>query len=142
MMKAVLIYLLAGSAHAAPDGMMIFREQAREIVKSISCGGCHTPFLPTTKERALKVYNLAAPYWSATMTDRQLADFKSRLKGATTIEQGGRTPGTPSEAQLQTLLKFVEKEQASRRADPTERFRQLQETKFPDFYQLFSGVTP
>ncbi len=131
---ALGFYCFCRIATAAPEDLTILREQAREVVKVITCGGCHTPGLSSAKPGALKIYNLHAPYWTATMSDRQLTDFKRRIVAQ---DSSRATP-----RQIQILSNFIDKEISNRAQDPTERFRQLQETKYPDFYKVFSsGVT-
>jgi hypothetical protein len=130
----------------APHDVTVLREQSREIIKVISCGGCHTPDLSTTKRNALEVYNLAAPFWTASMTDRQLLDFLRRLKTQETIEEmreSGIDPtrGSASKEQIRIVSSFIDKEMQNRKLDPTTRFRQLQETQFPEFHSLFSPGT-
>ena len=68
------------------------------------------------------------------MSDRQLTDFKRRIVAQ---DSSRATP-----RQIQILSNFVDKELNNRALDPTERFRQLQATKYPDFYKVFSsGIT-
>src|ERR1700722_2150839 len=127
------IVLLSSIAWGAPEDLTILREQSREIVKVISCGGCHTPNLATTKRKALKVYNLAAPFWTASMTDRQLTDFLRRLKTQNTLEEmkesGIRpTKGSATQEQIHLVSAFIDKELQNRKMDPTGRFRQQHES--------------
>lgn len=115
---------------AVPEDLTVIQEQAREVMKVHTCGGCHTPGLASAKEGALKVYNLGAPFWAATMSDRQLPDFQRRFKAQEGV----------SAEHKRVVIGFIDKEIRNRREDSSLRFRQLQESKFPDFYKMFEAV--
>jgi hypothetical protein len=143
-MIRLLLTLIPLSWGAVNDPLVVYREQAREVIKSISCGGCHTPGLATTNAKALKIYNLAAPYWTASMTDRQLTAFQRRIRTQMTTEEMkelGQSPNPPlpTAEQIRIVSQFIEKEVQQRRQVPGERFRQLQATKYPEFYKAFAS---
>ena len=77
------------------------------------------------------------------MTDRQLTDFQRRMRTQMTTEEMkelGRTPNPPlpSADQVRLVTRFVEMEMNHRKLEPLERFRQMQATRFPDFYKTFA----
>lgn len=138
MILALVVFLF--SAHGAD--LFVEREQARGIMKQVSCGGCHTPGLTTTNVRALKVYNLNETYWTSTLNDRQLGGVRFRLSSGMTPEERREmrvTSGHPEPTleQKKILLAFIDKEIANRRKEPLDRFRHLQKSKNPEFFKLF-----
>jgi hypothetical protein len=75
------------AAVETPDNPWI--EPARDVLVQ-SCGSCHRPELPTSKPRALAVFNLQDPMWYGTMTDDQLRSLGRRIQGASNIEDKDR----------------------------------------------------
>ena len=55
------------------------RDDVREIIRP-RCGSCHTSTLPTMKQKAVAVFDLAQDNWPNTMSASQLEKFKSRLR--------------------------------------------------------------
>ena len=62
-------------------------ERAREVLKAQRCGGCHDSTVSTENQRALAVYDLVEPRWSARMSDGQLPKLLTRLKSAPAADQ-------------------------------------------------------
>jgi hypothetical protein len=102
----------AGSADAgAPrDERLALRDDARLILER-HCGSCHIPDYPTALPRALAVFNLREPDWSARMTDAQLHSAEWRL-GEPLAPDGADNDVTQDERAR--LTRYVEAELARR----------------------------
>jgi hypothetical protein len=69
-----------------PAELQAVREQVRGYA-SEHCGKCHIASRPTAVPAALKIYNLDAPEWSATLTAAQLRNgFPRRLHPSLDVE--------------------------------------------------------
>jgi hypothetical protein len=71
------------------------------------CAACHIPNTPTTKEKALKIYNLDEADWSATLSDRQLEVVAAA--------------DTANAADRKKLAAFIAREMAFRGTNPSAR---------------------
>ena len=136
-MKFIFIFTIIAwtfTAQATPDELIQLRKETQHIVQTVRCGSCHTPGLPTTNEKALKIYNLSSPFWSATMSDRQLRDFLRRVKDKP-MEPDKEKDFSANE--LKTVETFVQNELLFRRDHPNDRFREVQSTKYSEAYKVF-----
>ena len=83
----------------AANELQAVREQVRSYART-HCGTCHIASLPTARPAALKIYDLDAPQWSATLTATQLRNgFPRRLNGRLDAE-GQRALQSFIEAEL------------------------------------------
>ena len=127
----MIFFFLIFSAFAhdsTPPELRDLREQARLVMLKTQCAGCHTPGSGSTKQRALKIYNLSLHDWSSTMNDRQFG----RLVAATDLEpdgfRGARDPHTDfpkkplAKKDSDLLLKYIARESKFRNANPKARF--------------------
>ena len=139
---ASLLLAFPFTSHGATNELVELRERTRLIVNTVHCAHCHTPGLATTKQNALKVYDLSAPYWSSSMNDRQLRDFRRRLKDKLTPAELKVMGGDPkkekplSKDQVKIVDSFIEKELQHRRAEPLDRFHDLQREKYPEVSKI------
>jgi hypothetical protein len=112
------LLITACSAHdpptAAPKETIAPARDAARLVLEKHCGGCHRPDQPTANEKALKVYDLSEPDWSARMSDTQLDDADVRL-----TETGSTAGGPVSALDKQTLRAYVAAEKARRQSTTT-----------------------
>jgi hypothetical protein len=114
------LFIFAQSAHALnhPSAENL-SEKVKKIVSVRSCAHCHTPGLPTTRSRALQVFDLSRDDWYSTMSHKQLSSFQYRLFVSLSPEEarelGGGTPDPSlTDEERSTILSFV-LEQNSRR---------------------------
>jgi hypothetical protein len=133
------LLFLNTSAHATPQDLLEMREQARHIVRSSRCMTCHVPNLSTSKEKALKVYNLDVTTWSSSMSDRQLTLFRSLISEPLTkaeMDELHIDSNTKqlSKNEIQTIRKFVELELKNRKEFPNDRFQDLQRQQYSQLY--------
>ena len=84
--------LAAGELRAARDKVRGFAVE--------HCGKCHVASLPTARPAALRIYDLDAPEWSATLTASQLRNGFPRRLNAELDEAGRRVLRTFIEGEL------------------------------------------
>ena len=72
----------AGSVVRAPpsDSLGQLRDAAREAHQP-SCGRCHDGARPTALRKALRIFDLHEPDWSATVTGEQMDHMVRRFEG-------------------------------------------------------------
>jgi hypothetical protein len=99
----------AGARVHAPAAETL-RDEARLTLER-HCGACHIRDEPTALPRALAVYDLREPDWSARMNDAQLHDAVTRL-GEPLPPDGKENDVSPAERA--TFARFVDAEVARR----------------------------
>jgi hypothetical protein len=86
MRAAVVTLSLAFSAATwAETPFEAKRDEARAVLDK-HCGSCHREDSPRADPRALAVFNLKKPDWSASMSDERLRKARGRLSAATPDE--------------------------------------------------------
>jgi hypothetical protein len=112
--------------HAPPDAAPLAAlsdwETSREAARAVlvaHCGECHDPGSPGVLRAALRVYDLGAVEWSATMSPAQLRDANGRLAGSVVPTQtdAEMLPMSVSDAERATFLHFVELSEARQMRD-------------------------
>ena len=139
-----LIFSMNLCAFGAPEHLQNLREKIRQLVNTRHCVNCHTPNLPTAMPGALHVYDLSKANWFATMSDRQLNDFKRRMKDTLSPAELKETLGNSNEKPLLASQKkivddFVVEELAYRKSAPRDRFKEQQAEKYPEVLKLIDG---
>ena len=78
---AILIHLNGQQRRGIPlppPGHNSLRNEVREMIRP-QCGSCHTSTLPTAKQKAVAVFDLAKEDWPTTISEKRFEAFKRRL---------------------------------------------------------------
>jgi hypothetical protein len=131
---AILIFAqISHATNSPPPDLRDLRESARHIMRKSRCASCHIPGQATTKELALKVFNLDAKDWSSTMTDLQFEMVPTVASPSLTDNQA---PGTQridllTKSEKVQLMAFFEREKDYRKENPQARHRDIFKMKNP-----------
>jgi len=98
-------------------------DRARPVIEK-HCGACHFPDAPKANPKALAVFDLSKPDWSATMTPAQLRNCVDRIRNLLPAAGDDKTatdrafalfggPATPAE--VATVKAFVDAQLQRRR---------------------------
>ncbi len=89
-----------------PDPRIVLRDRARLVLERM-CGECHIGTLPTALPRALAVYDLMQPEWSAKMNPTQLRDLVERISGTLIAGPRDGKINDATDAEKATIRAFV-----------------------------------
>jgi len=113
---ALLALLAAGCAEASADEArrVDLRDRSRLVLEA-HCGTCHLPWLDTSLDGALNVFDLSQPEWAARMDERQRLDVVFRLtQDRAPGGDGDGTPMTVPETEQALVKAFLETEDTRR----------------------------
>ncbi|MGZ3686818.1 MAG: hypothetical protein ACXWP5_12700 [Bdellovibrionota bacterium] len=122
MLALVALLFASTNLHAAQLPDLSLREKARHVLQ-VHCGACHIPYTPTSQKNALRVFDLSAEDWSATMSERQLENALARMKDrermskselAEVVPRSIAPPPNPSAGEVELIRRFVAAEQLTR----------------------------
>jgi mono/diheme cytochrome c family protein len=108
--SVLFIAFFNSSGWAQTSEFEIQRENTRQILRTRSCGVCH---IPPGNEKALKIFNLDNVNWYATLSDKQLNQFRWRIliKGDEIKEMHGNPKKHQfTESEIQAVTEYVDAE--------------------------------